>query len=156
VSHAPEATDATYWSKAGEGPPAWTPGHGPVVGQAFGDYEVLLELGRGGMGAVSQARELHTGRAIALKVILGKASQKARVRFLREGQLMATLRHPGILSVHSAGEVNGNPFLACALVDLLRIDESRRRQAACQRLIGCDWVTGYLPDRRPRARRPPR
>jgi serine/threonine protein kinase len=100
------------------GPPKETPSAvlpSPVAGeepvavlQSFGDYELLGELGRGGMGVVYQARERQSGRLIALKMMLGK---KADInRFITEARAAAELSHPGIVTVHSWGEHEGHPF----------------------------------------------
>jgi formylglycine-generating enzyme required for sulfatase activity len=119
---APTPTDEnqTQWSLApGEAPaPLATGGQPPPkIGERFGAFEVLQELGQGGMGSVYRVREVHSGRELALKVVSAHGvSTAARERFVREGQLMAELRHPGVLKVHSAGEVSGRQFLACALV----------------------------------------
>jgi serine/threonine protein kinase len=92
-----------------------TPSHGPAPGddqvpllQSFGDYELLGELGRGGMGVVYKARERRSGRVIALKMMLGEKADL--VRFMVEARSAAELIHPGIVSIHSWGEHEGHPF----------------------------------------------
>jgi predicted Ser/Thr protein kinase len=82
-----------------------------------GRYQVLGELGRGGMGVVYRARDVPSGREVALKVVLGRLDPKALARFQREGELAARLDHPGIVRVHSAGEAEGKPYLAYELVE---------------------------------------
>ena len=65
-----------------------------VDGQLWGPYRVIRLLGRGGMGEVYEAEQLETGRRLALKVLrhtLGGADDRAR--FLREGQLAASISH---------------------------------------------------------------
>jgi serine/threonine protein kinase/WD40 repeat protein len=79
-------------------------------------YQVLGELGRGGMGAVYRALDHATGREVALKVMTSPLSGHAKARFQREGELTARLDHPGIVRVHDCGEVRGRPFLAYELV----------------------------------------
>ena len=79
-------------------------------------YELLELLGEGGMGAVHRARELSTGREVALKFLLG-LSLRAVERFLREGVTLAALDHPGIVRVYSQGMHRGRPFLALELVE---------------------------------------
>ena len=76
--------------------------------QSFGDYELLSELGRGGMGVVYQARERQSGRLIALKMMLGEKADLGR--FIIEARAAAELSHPGIVTVHSWGEHDGHPF----------------------------------------------
>ena len=78
----------------------------------IGPYEVLGELGRGGMGVVFHARRPDLNREFALKVILpGKdASPDAVERFRREAQAAAALAdHPGIVGVHDIGEASTAP-----------------------------------------------
>src|SRR5262245_599619 len=77
-------------------------------------YEVLGELGRGGMGVVYLARQEHLDRTVAIKVIrTGPWSSAAeRDRFLRETRLVAGLRHPGIIELYTVGEHAGRPFFA--------------------------------------------
>lgn len=83
----------------------------------FGHYRILSLLGRGGMGAVYEAEQLSTGRRVALKV-LGTAldTPEAHARFIREGQLAATVRHPNVVAVFAAEEVEGAAVIAMELV----------------------------------------
>ncbi len=78
-------------------------------------FEVLGQIGHGAMGVVYRAKDL-TGRELAIKVVSGALSHKARARFLREGRLSAALDHPGIVKVFGGGEVEGRPYLACELI----------------------------------------
>ncbi|MBX3468809.1 MAG: SUMF1/EgtB/PvdO family nonheme iron enzyme [Planctomycetes bacterium] len=87
-------------------------------------YEVEGELGRGAMGVVLRARERGTGRRVALKLVVAAGGRvdparaaRTRERFRREGEITASLRHPGIVRVHAAGEAEGVPFLAYELVE---------------------------------------
>jgi serine/threonine protein kinase len=83
----------------------------------FGPFELLGELGRGGMGAVYRARDPKAEREVALKLIRDQdMSPQRRQRFEREGQVTANLTHPGIVRVHSAGEVGDLLYLAYELV----------------------------------------
>ncbi len=76
------------------------------VPRAFGDFVIERELGRGGMGIVYEARQLSLDRTVALKVLPRLAAfDRRRVnRFLREGNAMAALQHPGIVPVYVCGE----------------------------------------------------
>jgi eukaryotic-like serine/threonine-protein kinase len=89
----------------------------PQSGQTFAGFQIMAELGRGGMGAVYRARDLEAGRDVALKVTLGRLSPRVLGRFQREGELTARLNHPGIVRVHSSGDIDGRPYLAYELVD---------------------------------------
>jgi predicted Ser/Thr protein kinase len=81
----------------------------------FGEFTILSELGKGGMGAVYRALD-GAGREVALKIVTGRLTDAGRLRFEREGQLTASLRHSGIVPVHAAGEVDGVPYLSYGLV----------------------------------------
>ena len=89
------------------------------VGSSIGRYEILEELGRGGMGVVYRARDRELERQIALKVLLGAsfAPQELHERFRREGRSGAALSHPGIVAVLDVGEFEGCPYLAMDLIE---------------------------------------
>jgi serine/threonine protein kinase len=90
----------------------------PRVPSAPG-YEILEELGSGGMGVVYKARQVALNRLVALKVIHPDRplSEDARARFLAEAQVVAELKHPNILQIHEVGEHEGAPFLCLELVE---------------------------------------
>jgi serine/threonine-protein kinase len=82
-------------------------------------YEVLEELGRGGMGVVYKARHLRLNRVVALKMILAGdlAGPEALVRFLHEAEVVARLRHPNIVQIHGVGEHEGRPYVELEYVE---------------------------------------
>jgi serine/threonine-protein kinase len=96
------------------------------AGVRFGPYEVLGELGSGGMGTVYRARDTRLGREVAVKVLREQiASDKAAVaRFEREARAVAALSHPNILAIHDFG-VEGEAFYA--VTELLRGETLRSR-----------------------------
>jgi len=79
-------------------------------------YRIRGVLGRGGMGVVLAAWDPELKREVALKVALSSRSAARRARFRREGEITASLTHPGIVRVYSAGVVEDTPFLAYELV----------------------------------------
>lgn len=91
----------------------------PTVGRTFGNYEILEEIGRGGMGVVYRARHLDLNRTVALKVILANlgSSSVDSARFLAEAETIAQLQHANIVTIHEVGVVGSRPFLALEYVD---------------------------------------
>ena len=82
-------------------------------------YEILSELGRGGMAVVYMARQCRLNRLVALKMLLPGGCPGAREldRFRREAETIAGLKHPHIVQIHEVGEYDGRPFLALEFVD---------------------------------------
>jgi serine/threonine protein kinase len=81
-------------------------------------YEIVGELGRGGMGVVYQARQLALGRTVALKMIRtgARAGPKDLARFRAEASVVARMQHPNIVQVYDVGEAAGRPYLALEFV----------------------------------------
>ncbi|HEX4613717.1 MAG TPA: serine/threonine-protein kinase, partial [Urbifossiella sp.] len=96
----------------GDDPPT-TPWTGAFANARIGRYELIRELGRGGMGMVYLARDPDLDRTVALKVIAGAGTDRDRwlARFRAEGRILARLDHPNIVRVYKAGEADGSPFL---------------------------------------------
>ena len=85
----------------------------------IGDYELIEELGRGGMGVVFRARQISLDREVAIKMILrGRLASEADLqRFLAEASATARLQHPNIVPVYEAGDIEGRPFFSMQLVN---------------------------------------
>src|SRR5262249_42407332 len=82
-------------------------------------YEVIAEVGRGGMGVVYRAVQLSLKREVALKMILagGHAGHDALARVHAEAEAVARLHHTHIVQVYEIGEHNGLPYLALEYID---------------------------------------
>ena len=84
----------------------------------FGDYELLEELGRGGMGVVYRARQRSLDREVAIKFIADWFADATRVtRFLAEARVAARLIHPNIVPVHEVGSVEGMHYFSMPLIE---------------------------------------
>ena len=95
----------------------------PAVGRAglpaIAGYEILRELGQGGMGVVYQARQVGLNRFAVLKMIRAGAyaSLAERDRFRAEAETVARLQHPNIVQIYEVGATDGQPYLALEFVD---------------------------------------
>lgn len=84
------------------------------------DYEVMEEIGRGGMGIVYRARQLKLNRIVALKLLpalLSVVRPDAQKRFRREAELASRLRHAHIVSIHDFGEIDGTFYYSMELIE---------------------------------------
>jgi hypothetical protein len=109
------ASDAPTMTSAGPGTPPAVRGQ-LTPGQIFGPYRVHKLLGRGGMGEVYAADHLEHGRRLALKVLTHRLSPDNRARFLREGQIAASLNHPHSVYIFGSEEIDGTPVITMELV----------------------------------------
>jgi hypothetical protein len=101
-----------------------TPGDVPGPGTVMGDYELIDELGHGGMGVVYRARQRSADRIVALKVVRAERLKEHRPerrqewleRFRREAPIAARLEHDHIVSVYEVGVLGGQPFYSMRLI----------------------------------------
>ena len=131
----PELTIDYDPSTAGAWPGAVTPRQGAARERAAAvgwpevpGYEIVGELGRGGMGVVFQAKQVGLNRQVALKMILSGpfAEPELLARFKAEAEAVAQLQHPNIVQIYDIGEHEGCPFFALEFVDGGPLDKHLR------------------------------
>ncbi|HVL12180.1 MAG TPA: protein kinase, partial [Gemmata sp.] len=75
-------------------------------------FDVLREIGSGGMGVVYEARQTRLNRLVALKVLRGgRVEAKDVIRFLAEAEAVAAIRHPNVVQVYETGQDAGRPYM---------------------------------------------
>jgi serine/threonine protein kinase len=130
---------------SGEGQ-AGTEGHG--VSGVLGDFRIVRELGRGGMGVVYEAEQLSLGRRVALKVLPLTAMMDPRQlqRFQNEARAAASLHHEHIVPVHAVGSERGVHYYAMQLVNGPSLAEVIAGQRSESQAAGSvDPTTDYTP-----------
>ena len=105
----------------------------PAPGERIGQYEIIRELGRGGMGAVFAARDTKLGRKVAIKFLFSNDNPDLTARFIIEAKATARCNHENIIVIHEVDEHGGNPFMVleylqgAPLTQLLQDGRSSRR-----------------------------
>ncbi len=121
LSEYPELADeiAAFFAFRARVPKPWRLGGDWAQGRQVGDFELLQELGRGGMGVVYKARDTRLNRLVAVKVMLQErcADVEDAERFRRDAELLASLHHPNIVQIYQAGKTEIGSYFAMELVD---------------------------------------
>ena len=100
------------------------------MAEKIGKYEVVDQIGRGGMGTIYRALDPILQRSVALKVISNlEVTPELRARFFREAQACARITHPNIVIVHDMGEDNGRLFIVMELLEGEELGRVIARQA---------------------------
>ncbi len=99
------------------------------TGRVFGNYDVLEQIGQGGMGVVYRARQRGLGRVVALKLMLaGSRATEAEIkRFHTEAKAAATLKHPHVVAIHEVGEHEGQHYFSMDYIEGRSLAEVVRR-----------------------------
>jgi tetratricopeptide (TPR) repeat protein/predicted Ser/Thr protein kinase len=104
-------------------------------GGRLGRYEIVRELGRGVSGVVYEVRDSDLQRRVALKVLdAARMGADPMRRFLREGRLLAKIRHPNVVQIHELGSDGGKVFIAMEFVDGVPFPGSADREEGIRRL----------------------
>jgi serine/threonine-protein kinase len=115
---------------------------GRVAGFVLGQYRILDQLGRGGMGRVFKAEHVTMKRVVALKVLAPDLLQneRARVLFLREVRAAAQLVHPNIVAAFDASNDHGRYYLVLEYIDGPNLDQLVRRQGPLPVGLACEYI----------------
>jgi len=97
-------------------------------GMKIGRYHIFREVGRGGVATVYQARDLDTGKVVAVKVLAPYlvSEENIRIRFQREADVLETLEHPNIVPVLDHGEADGYVYLVLPYIDYGTLSDRMR------------------------------
>jgi WD40 repeat protein/predicted Ser/Thr protein kinase len=101
----------------------WLADDAPPPGTPFPGYDLIRELGRGGMGVVYLARQHDLGRLVAVKLLMARAHSRDGDRLRTEAEAVARLDHPNLVRIYDVGTWNGRPFFSMEYVDGQRLSD---------------------------------
>jgi serine/threonine-protein kinase len=115
---------------------------GRTTGFQLGQYRILDQIGRGGMGRVFKAEHVTMKRLVALKVLTLNLlpSERARELFLREVRAVAQLVHPNVVTAFDASEEDGRYYLVLEYIDGPNLDQLVRKQGPLPVGLTCDYI----------------
>src|SRR5262249_24373334 len=127
---------------------------GTPAPERLGEFRLIQELGRGGMGVVYEAVQESLGRRVALKVLPAHllSNEKLRARFLRESHAAARLHHTNIVPVFGGGEQDGLCYYAMQLIpgrslqQVLETEIERRKEGSDVAPCGVAWIGVQVAD----------
>lgn len=121
TAHLPQGDRPTgILSSHSQGSPSQSEEKSPLEGEVFGKFKILSRLGEGGMGVVYKAFEPHLKRTVALKLLSipgGGNQEEYTLRFEKEVQVAAKLKHPHIIPIYEVGEVEGRLFFTMEYIE---------------------------------------
>jgi serine/threonine protein kinase/tetratricopeptide (TPR) repeat protein len=130
---------------------AFSRGLEDIEGRELGEFRLIRELGRGGMGVVYEARQISLNRVVALKVLPAHLTLRKETveRFKREAATAAKLNHPGIVEIFAVGEEEGNHFFAMEFVRGAPLDRilERLRNSVASSLNGAQVGEAVIKER---------
>jgi serine/threonine protein kinase len=134
-----ESSSDEFGTAAPPLPSAWMglvdgPSPGKSIG-SIGPYRIDQRIGRGGMGVVFKAWDTALKRFVAIKVLMPRlaVSPLARVRFAREAQAAAAIKHPNIVRIYSVGEHEGLPYFVMEYVEGITLADRVKREGMLER-----------------------
>jgi WD40 repeat protein len=121
---------------------------GLTLGKTLGDYRLVAELGRGGMGVVYLARQVSLDREVAVKVLPHHLTLQAATvaRFRREANLAARLVHPGIVAIHTVGKDGDAHYFAMERIPGQRLARVDQRTGARRTVLECVEIAAAVAD----------
>ena len=114
----------------------------------IGNFEVIKQIGAGGMGAVYLGRDAELNRQVAIKVIREEVhDQEVLDRFFREARAAAALRHPNIITIYASGQHDHQPYIAMEFIDgesMADIIRKRKQLTLAEKLTYLDQICAGL------------